>query len=124
VLPTKLPLPEFYKELVETQRVLSRKHLGWEGLRQCAGIVMRHLLHGQTNFLRMIWKFNSVYRPDLQLADHQQPIKYQINLPPPSTATVERGALYIHRSDGRSGRHIDHHTEEFVNATRMGTAAT
>ncbi len=28
VLPTKLPLPEFYKELVETQRVLSRKHLG------------------------------------------------------------------------------------------------
>src|SRR5919106_1747824 len=122
VLPTKLPLPEFYKELVETQRVLSRKHLGWEGLRQCAGIVVRHLLHGQTNFLRMIWKFNSVYRPDLQLADHQQPIKYEINLPPPSTATVERGALYIHTSSGRKGRQIDHLTEEFVEATRMGTA--
>src|SRR5262249_15766513 len=50
VLPTKLPLPEFYKELVETQRVLSRKHLGWAGLRQCAAIVVRHLLRGQTNF--------------------------------------------------------------------------
>jgi hopanoid C-3 methylase HpnR len=122
VLPTKLPLAEFYKELVETQRVLSRKHLGWEGLRQCAGIVVRHLLRGQTNFLRMIWKFNSVYRPDLQLADHRQPIKYEIDLPPPSTVTVERDELYIHTSSGRKGRQIDHHTEEFVNATRMGTA--
>jgi len=81
---------------------------------------MRHLLHGQTNFLRMIWKFNSVYRPDLQLADHRQPVKYEISLPPRSTATVEQGALYIHKSGGRSGRQIDHHTEEFVNATRMG----
>jgi hopanoid C-3 methylase HpnR len=122
VLPTKLPLAEFYKELVETQRVLSRKHLGWAALRQCAGIVVRHLLRGQTNFLRMIWKFNSVYRPDLQLADHRQPIKYEIDLPPPSTATVERDGLYIHTSSGRKGRQIDHHTEEFVNATRMGSA--
>jgi len=122
VLPTKLPLPEFYNELVETQRVLSRKHLGWAAVRQCAGIVMRHLLRGQTNFLRMIWKFNSVYRPDLQLADHRQPVKYEISLPPPSTATVEPGALYIHQSGGRSGRQIDHHTEEFVDATRMGAA--
>lgn len=70
----------------------------------------------------MIWKFNSVYRPDLQLADHQQPVKYEINLPPPSKAKVERGALYIHNSGGRSGRQFDHHTEEFVNATRMGAA--
>jgi hopanoid C-3 methylase HpnR len=123
VLPTTLPLPDFYNELVETQRVLSRKHLGWAAVRQCAGIVTRHLLRGQTNFLRMIWKFNSVYRPDLQLADHRQPVKYQINLPPPTTDTVERGALYIHNSGGRGGRQIDHHTEEFVNATRMGTAS-
>ena len=122
VLPTKLPLAKFYKELVETQRVLSRKHLGWAALRQCAGIVVRHLLRGQTNFLRMIWKFNSVYRPDLQLADHGQRIKYEIDLQPPSTATVERDGLYIHTSSGRKGRQIDHHTEEFVDATRMDTA--
>ena len=34
VLPTKLPLAKFYKELVETQRVLSRKHLGWAAVRR------------------------------------------------------------------------------------------
>ena len=28
VLPTKLPLPDFYAELVQTQQVLNRKHLG------------------------------------------------------------------------------------------------
>ena len=49
VLPTKLPLPEFYKELVECQRVLARKNLGWAALRQCAGIAIRKLLCGQTN---------------------------------------------------------------------------
>jgi hypothetical protein len=70
----------------------------------------------------MIWKFNSVYRPDLQLADHQQPIRYEINLPPACSGTVNRDHLYIHTNRGPGGREIDHHTEEFVNATRMGTA--
>ena len=122
VLPTKLPLPEFYKELVDTQRVLSHKHLGWAALRDCARIVARQLLRGQTNFIRMLWKFDSVYHPELQLADHRQPVKYEINLPPPSVSTVQRGALYIHQNRGRGGRQIDHPTEEFVNATRMGVA--
>jgi hopanoid C-3 methylase HpnR len=120
VLPTKLPLPEFYKELVDTQRVLSRKHLGWAALRDCARIVARQLLRGQTNFIRMLWKFDSVYNPELQLADHRQPVKYEISLPPPSVTTVQRGTLYIHENRGRTGRQIDHHTEEFVNTTRMG----
>lgn len=121
VLPTKLSLREYYEELVETQRVLSRKNLGWTALRQCAGIVVRRLLRGQTNFLRMLWKFNSVYHPELQLADHRQPVKYEIGLPPSSMPKIEPGTLYIHKSRGRSGRQIDHLTEEFVNATRMGT---
>ena len=122
VLPTKLPLPEFYKELVECQRVLARKNLGWAALRQCAGVVIRKLLCGQTNFIRMLWKFNSVYRPELQLADHRRRVKYEISLPPPSVATAQQRRLYIHENRGRNGRQIDHRTEEFVNATRMGTA--
>jgi len=68
----------------------------------------------------MLWKFDSVYNPELQLADHHQAVKYEISLPPPSVTSVERGAMYIHKNRGRSGRQIDHHTEEFVNATRMG----
>jgi hopanoid C-3 methylase len=122
VLPTKLPLPEFYKELVDTQRILACKNLGWSALWQCAGLVIRKLLRGQTNFVRMLWKFNSVYNPELQLADHHRAVKYEISLPPPSVATVPRNRLYIHGAQGRSGRQIDHDTEAFVDATRMGAA--
>ncbi|MGH7005957.1 MAG: hopanoid C-3 methylase HpnR, partial [Alphaproteobacteria bacterium] len=32
VLPTRLPLDRFYAELVHTQQVMARKHLGWKAL--------------------------------------------------------------------------------------------
>jgi hypothetical protein len=70
----------------------------------------------------MLWKFDSVYNPELQLADHRQPVKYEISPPPPFVTSIERGAMYIHKNRGRSGRQIDHQTEEFVNSTRMGVA--
>jgi hopanoid C-3 methylase len=122
VLPTKLELPEFYRELVETQRVLSLKHLGFAALRETAGIAAGRLIRGQTNFVRMLWKFNSVYNPELQIADHRQPVKYEISLPPPHSEHLDRQSMYIHLGRGRSGREIDHATEEFVESTRMGTA--
>ena len=37
VLPTRLPLERFYAELVETQQVLFRKHLGWQRSGTAAG---------------------------------------------------------------------------------------
>jgi hypothetical protein len=55
VLPTHLSLAEFYQELVETQRVLSIKHLGLSALREAAGLAVGRLLRGQTNFVRMLW---------------------------------------------------------------------
>jgi hopanoid C-3 methylase HpnR len=81
VLPTKLPLERFYRELVKTQQVLNRKHLGLAALKATAGISARLLMKGQTNFVRMLWKFNSVYDPRRQLADHAQPVKYEMKLP-------------------------------------------
>lgn len=122
VLSTRLPLKEFYEELVKTQEVLNMKHLGWKALRSTAKIVAGHLLHGQTNFLKMLWKFNSVYNPALQLADHQQAVKYEMALPPTSQQRVGHGLLYIHKANGRQGRHIDDSTEQFVEATRMGVS--
>jgi hopanoid C-3 methylase HpnR len=122
VLPTKLPLTEFYAELVKTQQVLNTKHLGWRALRSTAKIAAGHLLRGQTNFVKMLWKFNSVYNPALQLADHRQSVQYEMALPPAATPTVNSGLLYIHHAKGREGRHIDDSTEQFVDTTRMGTA--
>jgi len=121
VLPTALPLREFYDELVQTQQILNQKHLGWTALKSTARIAAGHLLRGQTNFVKMLWKFNSVYNPALQLADHGRPVTYQMPLPPKRTAAgVDSHLLYIHRAQGRRGRVLDEATEQFVETTRTG----
>jgi hopanoid C-3 methylase len=120
VLPTALPLAEFYEELVRTQQVLNRKHLGWRALRETAVLSARLLLRGQTNFVRSLWKFNSVFDPALQLADHARPARYELPLPPAPTASrVEPRGLYIHQAAGARARRLDTETERFVDETRM-----
>ena len=102
VLPTRLPLHRFYQELVKTQSVLARKHLGVAALAKTTGIVARQLLHGQTNFVRMIWKFDQVYNADRQYGDHQRAAEYL--LPPPvqrPVARPDRKELYIHSPQRR-----------------------
>ena len=103
VLPTTLPLPEFYEELVKTQQVLNMKHLGWRALRSTAKIAAGHLWRGQTNFVRMLWKFNSVYNPALQLADHQKSVPYEMTLLHPLNSVSAMFALF--QSKGRQERH-------------------
>ena len=69
VLPTRLPLAEFYRELVTTQRAIYRRHLDWRHLWDASGVVRRLLLRGRTNFIKSLFAPNSVYRPELLLAD-------------------------------------------------------
>lgn len=121
VLPTTLSLPEFYEELVKTQQILNRKHLGWRALRSTASIAAKHLLRGQTNFVKMLWKFNSVYDPALQMADHAKPVRYQMASPPTDDRTGSGTLLYIHRANGRRSRALDDSTEAFVEATRSAS---
>jgi hypothetical protein len=100
VLPTKLPLDRFYEELVKTQQILNKKHLGVAALRDTFFLVIELLAQGQTNFLRMLWKFNKVYNPKRQFADHQRPVRYEMSLPPPRTqGQLDRKSLYIHRPE-------------------------
>jgi hopanoid C-3 methylase HpnR len=124
VLPTKMPLPEFYEELVKTQQVLNKKHLGWAALKGTAKIAAGHLMRGQTNFIKMLWKFNSVYNPKLQIADHQRSVKYEMALPsgPQESKNLDAKQLFILPAKGRRGRALDEASEQFVEATRMGTS--
>lgn len=97
VLPTRLPLHQFYKELVHTQSVLARKHLGLSALVQTAGTAARQLMKRQTNFTRMLWKFNSVYNADRQYGDHQRDVRYSMRPPPVRAVTIpERHDMYVH----------------------------
>jgi magnesium-protoporphyrin IX monomethyl ester (oxidative) cyclase len=95
VVPTTLPLDEFYRELVLTQNVINRKFLGLSTAAGAIRVLAGNLARGQTNFARMLWKFNKVYNPERQLADHQQPVRYE--LPEPRhVAPGNRRELYIH----------------------------
>src|SRR5581483_10074100 len=121
VLPTRLPLAEFYEELVTTQRAIYAKHIDWRSAWDVAGLATRLLLRGRTNFVKSLFKLNSVYRTDLLLADHARPVSYEIPLPPEARAGAARGRdIYVHAPRGRAGRAIDAATEAFVDATRMG----
>ena len=95
VVPTTLSLEEFYRELVLTQQVINRKFLGLRTAAGAARVLGRNLAHGQTNFARMLWKFNKVYNAGRQYADHQRPVDYELPLPP-QALPGDRHQLYIH----------------------------
>jgi hopanoid C-3 methylase len=100
VVPTRLPLAQFYEELVRTQQVLNMKHLGWTGLRQLAGEVAQLLARGQTNFVRNLWKFGSVYDPKRQLADHCRPVTYEMRVPStPLQIGIRKKDLFVLPAD-------------------------
>jgi magnesium-protoporphyrin IX monomethyl ester (oxidative) cyclase len=97
VLPTRLPLQQFYAELIKTQAILNRKHLGFRALWGASKMVLGHLRHGQTNFLRMLWKFHSVYNLERQYADHFRDKPYTLRPPQePAVITPKASDLYVH----------------------------
>ncbi|MFF5159675.1 hopanoid C-3 methylase HpnR [Streptomyces sp. NPDC000348] len=102
VVPTTLPLERFYEELVRTQAVINRKHLGVRTAFGAARVLGRNLLHGQTNFARMLWKFNQVYNPRRQLADHARPVRHELPLPQ-RLDIGDRRMLYVHTREAARG---------------------
>jgi hopanoid C-3 methylase len=95
VVPTTLPLEDFYRELVGTQDVINRKHLGLRAVSAAARVLTSNLMRGQTNFARMLWRFDRVYNPARQLADHARPVRYELPLPSKPDG-AGRTRLYLH----------------------------
>jgi hopanoid C-3 methylase len=97
VLPTRLPLERFYEELVKTQAVLNRKHLGVAALRATASTALRLAMRGQTNFIRSLWRFSRVYNENRQYADHLKPVTYEMRPPrTPGRVRPRPQSLYVH----------------------------
>jgi hopanoid C-3 methylase len=125
VLPTKLPLAKFYRELLHTQRVLYSKHMNWWTAPKLAKELAHNLVRGQTNFMRGIMNYNKVYSVEKMLEAHARPVHYELPVsarPDTSASAAKTSQLYIHSHRGRSGRSIDDSTERFVEATRMGAS--
>ena len=98
VLPTRLPLAEFYDELVATQRAFYRKHLGWRRVMNTAGVIAGHLMHGQTNFVRSL--STSIACSDRNFCWLTTLCRWSTKYPcrslPRSGKSLDRSALYIH----------------------------
>src|SRR5687768_15989517 len=60
VLSTRLPLDRFYQEPVRMQAVLHRQYIVLTALRKTVSLAAVLALRGQTNFLRMLWRFGRV----------------------------------------------------------------
>lgn len=99
VLPTKLPLENFYRELMETQQVLNKKFMGWAALGRTLGLSLGFLARGQTNFVKMLWKFNKVYNWKRQVSDHHREVRYPIHFPGGAQREVSPATLYIHQQE-------------------------
>ena len=97
VLPTRLPLREFYRQLVQIQGVLNRKHLGWGALKRYGVPLVRALSRGQTNYAKMLWKFSSVYNADRQYADHEKPVTYSLRPRRLVTGKPTPAQLFVHQ---------------------------
>ena len=77
--------------------VLNRKHLGWGALKLYGGAALRAASRGQTNYLRMLWKFSTVYNTERQYADHLKPVRYEMKPPRPLLGLKPtKQDLYIH----------------------------
>lgn len=104
VLPTALPLEEFYRELVRTMEILNRKHLGIAALRSVFLRTLALLARGQTNFFRMLWKFHHVYNAERQFRDHHREIRYHLRLPHEARAGSGMTALpFVHEPANATG---------------------
>ena len=119
VMPTQLPLEEFYQELVSTQAIVYKKFLGLRGFAIAAPVIMGNLLRGSTNVFRFLTQFPKVYNPQQQIDDHQQSVNYEIYLPQKTVEKIDPAMLYVHDPRGRKSRALDDASEAFVELTRF-----
>ncbi|MGH8294946.1 MAG: hypothetical protein ACRETZ_05500 [Steroidobacteraceae bacterium] len=90
--------------------------------RHAAALAGGLLLHGQTNFVKSLWKFNSVYDAAKLFYDHCEPVRYEI----PARSLRDRVRaedLYVQSGGGRrpSARARRRHC---VGANQLGEASS
>lgn len=118
VLPTRLPLAEFYTEMVNTQDVIYKKFMGLRGMLLVLPISINNVLHGQTNFIRNLWSLPKFINTKRLLADHTQPVQYEMRLQDGPKEKVDPKEIYIHPTGGKRSRALDSASEAFVEQSR------
>jgi len=106
VLPTKLPLHEFYEQLVRAESVINAKFMGWRTALSVSRILSRQLIRGQTNFLKMLFRFRKVFDAKRFHDDHSRPVRYELRTPSQYRSKPTREDLVVHRPPARRTRRV------------------
>src|SRR3954451_10243235 len=101
VMPTNLPLLEFYQQLVQTQEIINRKFMGWRTAAAVSRILAGQLLRGQTNFLPMLFKFSKVYNAERFYSDHGREVTYAMRRPTEYGREIKPKDLLVHLNVAR-----------------------
>jgi magnesium-protoporphyrin IX monomethyl ester (oxidative) cyclase len=107
VMPTHLPLREFYQELVSTQEIINRKFMGWRTALAVSKILAGQLARGQTNFLRMLFKFSKAYNVDRFYADHFKDVAYSMRRPEEYPRKMKPQDLLVHLGVSPTNRPVE-----------------
>ena len=108
VLPTTLPLPEFYEELVATQQVLNRKHLGARQIWGAAKNVARAARAGADELPQDALQVQQRLRPEAAARRPRAAGRLRdVAAARRRRSAVDPTTLYVHRAAGRRGREID-----------------
>lgn len=98
VMETKLPLRAFYEELVKTQEIINRKFMGWKTAVAVSKILAGQLMRGQTNFLRMLFKFSKTYNVERFYGDHFKEVTYAMRRPSEYAKMAMPQDLLLHQA--------------------------
>lgn len=124
VRPSGLMYTRVFLRLEPLGRRRSRRQSARLGTRSgCPTCKSNRIAIWSVRFVRMLWRFNSVFNPNLQLNDHAREVRYAMTPPAPPTGHANVKVPYVHGPagrKGRKGRKLDDATESFVDQTRMG----
>jgi magnesium-protoporphyrin IX monomethyl ester (oxidative) cyclase len=104
VMETRLPLREFYAELVKTQEIINRKFMGWRTAVALSKILAGQLMRGQTNFLKMLFRFSKAYNVDRFYADHFKEVRYSMRRPSEYKQKMKPQDLLVHLPEPASSK--------------------
>lgn len=96
VVETRLPLLEFYEELVKTQQIIDQKFMGWRTAVAVSRILAAQLAHGQTNFLKMLFRFSKSYNAERFHNDHLRDARYLMRRPEEYAKKMKPQDLLVH----------------------------
>jgi magnesium-protoporphyrin IX monomethyl ester (oxidative) cyclase len=70
--------------------------MGWRTAVALSKILAGQLARGQTNFLKMLFKFSKAYNVDKFYADHFQEVKYSMRRPSEYKKKMQPHDLLVH----------------------------